>query len=100
MRLFGRVKLSWNDTWQDEFTDGRAVSPFASSSLLMDCRAPLTPADPARIAKEVMMSKSNPIYIELVYVLLAVVVALAIRVNLPKPSAPELVAVPCACMEI
>ena len=46
------------------------------------------------------MSKSNPIYIELVYVLMAVVVAVAIRVNLPKPSAPELVAVPCACTEI
>jgi hypothetical protein len=46
------------------------------------------------------MSKSNPIYIELVYVLMAVVVAVAIRVHLPKPSAPELVAAPCACMDI
>jgi hypothetical protein len=46
------------------------------------------------------MSKSNPIYMELVYVLMAVVVAVAIRVNLPKPSAPEFVAVPCACIEI
>jgi len=56
---------------------------------------------PENVAKEeVIMSKSNPIYIELVYVLMAVVVAAAIRVNLPKPDAPELVAVPCACMEI
>jgi hypothetical protein len=45
-------------------------------------------------------SKSNPIYMELIYVLMAVVVAVAIRFNSPKPSAPELVAVPCACMEI
>jgi hypothetical protein len=50
--------------------------------------------------EEVIMGKSNAIYIELVYVLMAVVVAGAVRVNLPKPSAPELVAVPCACMEI
>jgi hypothetical protein len=48
----------------------------------------------------VIVSKSNLIYIELAYVLMAVVVAVAIRVNLPKLSAPELVAVPCACMEI
>jgi hypothetical protein len=48
------------------------------------------------------MNKSNPIYIELVYALLAVVVAVAIRVNLPKSSlsAPELVQVPCDCAEI
>jgi hypothetical protein len=48
------------------------------------------------------MSKNNPIYIELVYVLTAVVVAVALRLNLPtySISAPELVAVPCACMEI
>jgi hypothetical protein len=44
--------------------------------------------------------KDNPIYIELVYVLMAVVVALAVGVDLPKPSAPDLVAVPCACTEI
>ena len=50
--------------------------------------------------EEVTMSKSNRIYIELVYVLMAAVMAVAIRVNLPKPSAPELVAVPCACTEI
>jgi hypothetical protein len=50
--------------------------------------------------EEVIMSKSNPIYLELVYVLMAVVVAVAVRVNLPKPSAPELVQVPCACVEI
>jgi hypothetical protein len=49
---------------------------------------------------QAIMSKSNPIYMELVYVLMAVVVAVAIRVNLPKPSAPEFVAVPCACTEI
>jgi hypothetical protein len=33
-------------------------------------------------------------------VLVAVLVAVAVRVNLPKPSATELVAVPCACTEI
>jgi len=54
----------------------------------------------AGLKEKVVMSKSNPIYIELVYVLMAVVVAVAVRVNLPKPSAPELVAVPCACIEI
>jgi hypothetical protein len=50
--------------------------------------------------EEVTMSKSNLIYIELVYVLMAVAVAVAIRVNLPKLSAPELVAVPCDCVGI
>lgn len=48
------------------------------------------------------LSKSNPIRIELVYVLMAVVVAVALRLNLPtySVSAPDLVAMPCACMEI
>jgi hypothetical protein len=46
------------------------------------------------------MSKSNSIWIELVYVIMAGVVAVALKVNLPKPSAPELVAAPCACMEV
>jgi hypothetical protein len=57
--------------------------------------------------EKMIMSKSNPfysnpIYIELVYVFMAVAVAVAIRLNLPaySVSAPELVAVPCACTEI
>jgi hypothetical protein len=52
--------------------------------------------------EEVIMSKSNPIYLELVYVLMAVVVAVAVRVNLPPSSIskPELVAAPCTCIEI
>ncbi len=75
----------------------------AETSFKIDRNRPFVP-----VAKEKMiMSKSNPlysnpIYVELVYVLMAVVVAVAIRVNLPSHSVskPDLVAVPCDCMEI
>jgi hypothetical protein len=53
--------------------------------------------------EEVIMSKSNPTYIELVYVLMAVAVAVALRLNLPTYSvsaSTELVAVPCDCVGI
>lgn len=61
---------------------------------------PMLAEDVAR--EDVIMSKSNPICIELVYVLMAVVVAVAVRLNLPtySVSAPDLIAAPCACMEI
>jgi hypothetical protein len=69
----------------------------------MELQGSLRPVlSPENVAKEVIMSKSNPIHVELAYVLVAVVVAVAVRLNLPaySGSTPELVAVPCDCVGI